>query len=588
MRVSFTRTGHLLSPLGTPEDNYLISVSKIPCSSLIIVTDAHLKRLYLYDMHRPYITIPDEVAGYHRSDLSIASVSLLDEGDGVDAICGDVCVDDVGYYIYALIVVPDKSYIKVFRHLNRKLYYTGLQHSLPMDLEPLTFEMDTLRDVTSLDLGGHIGLPILHNQLFYGTGLAYYKGKLFVLTRRRVFVEMVSRVRYNVVINPQKLKLKESETTPTYTPGTERPRGGNELHKERLYEKRIADVYFSLLTVMSAETGQQLSQHYLTIPGTTNDSTKDCVFHGLSLYDGQLFAGVREDKHILPSDLSQWSVAEAKHSSTLPDYRWIVWSPPDKAGYTGELSYHINGFLKHEWSLALNGDSVAVSGTKFASDNRELCADAIVQLQKRLKTIANTELPTPVFQTRGPTRLVALPLDDVVKTPLELQTSVVTQDFPFGVALPYSLAHDQAERKMYGVFGNQLWVFDMLDYTLLVSYADAQSLFEGDIIDLGNVMDATRREVQCFIRNDAMFTLMDTTLMIDLTDEPDVRAEDIFLTLPGVGSTGYKELKLGDIPPGQSREFWVKIYSLDVKFYEDGTTHTIPLRVEYTSDDDDM
>lgn len=593
-RFSFTRSHHLLGSLGNPDDNYLCSVAKVQGSSMMICTDSHLHRLYLMDVLRPYKGVGYEVQGYHMNDLAISSVALLDGDDG-SAVCGDICVDDAGYNIYVLMVSTDKrgAWIKVFRHLNRHLSYTGLRYRVPENRSPLSVIMNETFRLRKLGPTTHIGLPELYSQLCYGTGIEIMNGNLYVLTRRKVLGEFITRVRYDAVINPRTVQLTEEDAKKQ--PGEERSGGGGNLYRLRLYEKRTAELQFSLLSVLNANTGDNLANYYLSYPGTTEDSEDDAVFHGLSTANGRLYSSIRYDKAKVPSDLGQWHLVESRYQSNAPDFDWVVRWGVDKDGNPkleeGYSKTQILGFVKHEYALGDEGKSFLVMPYAWLNRDRVACTKAVRELQSRVRQIsaAALEQETPVFQTRGQSALVSFdePIVQLHKNkdrlPL-LGYRLENQHYPFGVSMPYSMTMDRSERKLYGVYGNQIWVFDMLDYTILVKHPDNKKLFEGDIIDFGNILESNRAELNCFIRNDSYRTMKNTVLSLEL-DGIDSRREDVFL-LQDKGQTGHKTLDLGDIGPGQSRSFWINILPLDVKAWESGTTHTMPLRVQYQEDVD--
>lgn len=606
---AFSKQRHLLHPLGSPDDNYVMSAAKIPCSSLLLTTDPHLHRLYLYDMRDVNKEVQDEMEGYHRNDLSISSVHLRDDVDG-DAVCADICVDDAGYNIYALMISREGrgAWIKVYRHINRKLYDMDLRYKLPENVAPLTVIFDKCSDLGLIGPTTHIGRPILYNELCYGAGIEILDGDLYVLTRRTVHAEFVTRARYNAVCHPTTVPLTPEEAEGIQ--GEERYKSGKFLYRFRLYEKRTAELQFSLLTRMTADSGEVRGDYYLSYPGTTDDHSKDAVFQGLSRLDGKLLSCIRYDHALVPSDLALWHLEEsASHVWFENDLDWVVeWDVPDENGdrklLKGYTNGQVEGFLPHlpKFESREEFKNVPVNDNEWLSRDRVKCTQIVKDLLRRHRSLslASTQQATPIFQSRGQTALVSFekpdPIDSYHRpTYLPLLDYIIENDhFPLGIAMPYSMTVDNSWRVLYGVFGNQLWLFDVLDYTFIVRHpvldqygqVDHYDTFEGDIIDMADILEANRAELQCFIRNDAEHDLLDVHLIIrpDVHNDRD-RANDLFLSYTQ-GGTGTKDLALGDIPPGGSKEFWIEAHPLYVQFYEIGSTFVVPLYVEHSTDRD--
>lgn len=608
MHFSFTMERHLLHPLGTPDDNYVMAAAKMPCSSLLLVTDSHLHRMYLYDMRNPNLEVQDEREGYHRNDLSISSIQLRDEIDG-EAVCADLCVDDAGYNIYALMLSTNNSgaWIKMYRHINRKLYDLNLRYRLTENRTPLTVVRDKCHDLDLIGPTTHIGEPFRYNDLCYGAGITILNGYLYVLTRRRVQAEFVTRARYNMIGHDQTVTLTQEEAEGQQ--GEEKYRGSSKLYKLRLYEKRTAELQFSLLTKMTADSGEVLGNYYLSYPGTTDNFSKDAVFHGLSHVDGMLLAGIRWDHALVPSDLGLWHLVEAKyHCELKKELEWIVeWDEPDENGNKklkkGQTKGQVAGFINHPvGDLGEDTKGISVSSGAWLSQDRVECTKMVNALIRRVNSIAPSSLnqATPIQQTRGQTALVSIeePASYNMKNiPIGLPLlgyKVENNHYPYGVAIPYSMTTDNAMRVMYGVFGNQLWIFDVLDYTLIVRHpvlddqgqVDHYDYFEGDIIDMADILEANRSELQCFIRNDSELDMLDVHLIIEVDKYDDYsRTHDVFLSHTQ-GATGTKDLAVGNIVPGGSKEFWIEVHPLYVHTWEKGSTFNLPLRIQYSTDSD--
>lgn len=577
IRIQFTKTAHTLHPLGNYPDNYICPVAKIQASSLCICTDSHLHRLYLFDISRPTLDrLKNQIAGYRKDDLAISSVNIRDEGDG-DAVCADICCDLCGYYVYALLVSRENkgAWIKIFKHHNRTFTETGLRYAIPYDDSVLQAVMrnDVVEHVNEIPLKGHIGLPIIYQQLCYGAGMEYYNGYLYIITRRKVPVELVTVAGYDVV-----LSLDEQTR-----------------HSIRLYEKRVGEVQFNLLTILNASSGACYGHYYLSKPdvapllGSTSAPVyTDAVFQGLTWMDDKLITQVRYDHNTLASDVSLWHLQEAKVSMS-----------PEVAVETFNTETGVMELPKVKSVIpVLQGKMPNPLPTTplYLKDK----VSRVIRRIKNIQATSQSNIPTPIISTRGQTALVSFtsPLYNPPSTPVyelnpriamsTLPYTVVHNRFPWGIAMAYSLSADSAERKLYGVYGNQLWVYDMMDYTLVVRYPNddgTYTFFEGDIIDMGDVTLYNRSELQCFLKNNSDYDMIDVHLVIDLLATEDDRAKELFLSLTQ-GSWGYKDLALGTVPAGGSKEFWVEIHPQDIQEWEWHTSHRVPLQVIYTNLDD--
>lgn len=452
---------HPIYHLGNPDWHYLTAITKIQGSSMLVCTDSHMRRLYLFDIYRSYGPDVEEVYGYHLNDLSVSSELLIDEYDGHDTVCGDICVDLSGHTLYALIVKKTGgAWIKIYKILTRKIYFTGIRYAVPF--MPGSLNIDELTRENLRPTEQVTGLPIPYNDLCYGTGLEIKDGHLFILTRRKV---------------PITYKGAEGYTQA------------------------------SVLTVVAPHNGELIAHYLLSTSSLEGDTDGDALYHGLTKLDGQLVTQVRYDHMALRSNPVLWT-----------------------------------------------------------SDTNMFA------------------------MTRGQTALVTL--DDPVATGAPrmsvLNTTTLFHHFPYGVAMAYSISIDQSDRKLYAVFGNQVWDFEIMDYTFIVRYPTYTEkgvltgyvFFEGDIIDLGDIMkDDTRTEIQCFLRNDSSHDMIDVEITLEL-DGVDQRLDDIFISLTQT-SFGYKHLNLGTIVPGGSKEFWVETHPLNVGQVEMNRTHRMPIRVSY-------
>lgn len=519
----------------------------------------------------------NESAGYKKDDLVVASIPLRDEKDG-DAVCADVCCDQDGYYVYALMISREKkgAWIKVFKHHNRTFEETSLRYTIPYDTSPLQFVMRTdVRDtIVDIPLRGHIGLPVIYQKLCYGAGIEYYNGFLYIITRRVLPVELVTIAGYDVVLSPPPVLADDVP----------------QRYPIRLYEKRVGEVQFNLLTIINASSGSCCGHHYLSRPETERSAQKtDAVFQGVTWIDDKLITQVRYDHNSISSNVKLWHLQESKISF------------PDRLQY-GDLD-PTTGILVTPSILAI----LPVLEGKVP-DPLPPVLDPVVQAKlnrviDRIKYIRNNPfngMPTPITTIRGQTALVSFnsplytsgfiapvyPLTPPLYTESDnlLPFTTIHNRFPWGIVMAYSLSADSAERKLYGVYGNQLWVFDMMEYTFLVRYPNddgTATFFEGDIIDLGDVTLYNRHEIQCWLRNlSDTATMEDVHLIINLTVTDDFRAKDVFLAY-SQGTFGYKDIALGDIPPGGSKEFWVEIHLQDIKEEERHTSHRVPVQVLY-------
>lgn len=471
--IHFVMNGvyHPIYHLGNQEQNYVTAITKIQGSSILVCTDSILRRVYLFDLHRSYGPDIEEVYGYHLNDLSVSSAVLLDEYDGVDSVCGDICVDASGHNLYALILSKaGGAWIKIYKILTRKIYFTGIRYAVPYS--PNRLKVSSLNRSGLQPTKKVPGLPAIYNNLCYGTGLEIKDGVLFILTRRRIpFTYKSSSGTYN------------------------------------------ASTQVSMLTCVMPHNGELIANYPLSVSSIEGDVEGDAVFHGLAKVDGRLITQVRYDHNILRTETSLWSV----------------------------------------------------ESNRFISE-------------------------------RGQTALVML--DDPVSTGVSSMTvvpyDIMHYHFPYGLAMAYSITTDQGDRKLYSVWGNQVWDFEIMDYTFIVRYPEydddrnviGYAFFEGDIIDLGDIIkDDVRTELQCFLRNDSSHDMIDTKITLELDGE-DKRQDDIFISLTQT-SFGYKHLDLGTIVPGGSKEFWIETHPLNVGQVEVNKTHRLPIRVTYQTTSDE-
>lgn len=573
IQVLFTKTAHTLHPLGNYVDNYICPVAKIQSSSLCICTDSHLHRLYLFDISRPTLDrLNNEAVGYRKDDLVVSSVMIKDDHDG-DAVCADVCCDPAGYHIYALLLSKDGrgAWIKVFKHHNRSIKETGLQFVIPYDETPLQLVMrNSVKDyITDIPLQGHIGVPAIYQQLCYGAGIELYNGFLYIITRRKLPVELVTVAGYDVVLKSDPKRR----------------------HPVRLYEKRTGEVQFSLLTVLNASSGACYGHYYLSKPDLSHSpEKKDAVFQGLTWIEDKLITQVRYDRNVLPSKVESWHLQESKVSL-----------PPEVAEETfNPVTESLDLPLIQSLVPVLYGQLPDPLPPVSASDVQKV--EKVIRRIKQIQANPFSGISTPVTSTRGQTALISFKspiyntqytsrtsqINTRIADPDMLSYEILNNRFPWGVSMAYSLSADSAEKKMYGVYGNQLWVYDMMEYTLLVRYPNddgSYTFFEGDIVDMSDVSLLNRSELQCFLKNNSPYTMEDVHLVIDLTSSEDARAKELFLSLTQ-GGTGYKDLALGTVPAGGSKEFWIEIHPQDIKEWEWHTSHRVPLQVIYTSKDD--
>lgn len=575
-----------MHPLGNYLENYICPVAKIQASSLCICTDSHLHRLYLFDISRPTLDrLNNQIAGYRKDDLVVSSVNIRDEGDG-DAVCVDICCDLCGYYVYALLISRENkgAWIKVFKHHNRTFTETGLRYAIPYDDSPLQAVMrnDVLETIDEIPLKGHIGLPIIYQRLCYGAGLEYYNGFLYIITRRKVPVELVTVAGYDVV-------LSSDDPNRKLNPYDDR-------HSIRLYEKRVGEVQFNLLTILNASSGACYGHYYLSKPDVAplvggrikSQGYTDAVFQGLTWIEDKLITQVRYDHNTLASNLKYWHLQEAKTSL-----------PEEVGTETFNPETNQNELPKIEAVIPVLYGKIPDPLPPTSTALRDKVYRVIRRIQD-IQLASSISMSTPVTSTRGQTALVSFksPLYDSSNTPIynlnpriamsALPYEVIHNRFPWGISMAYSLSADSAERKLYGVYGNQLWVYDMMDYTLVVRYPNedgSYTFFEGDIIDMSDVTLYNRSELQCFLRNNSDVDMVDVHLVINLIDSDEERAKELFLSLTQ-GSWGYKDLALGTVPAGGSKEFWVEIHPQDIKEWEWHTTHRVALQVIYTNMDD--
>lgn len=357
-----------------------------------------------------------------------------------------------------------------------------------------------------------------------------------------------------------------------------------------MLEELRADIQFSLLTTLQANTGELIATSYLPIPDLfTDPNTKKSIYHGLAAYDNELYILRREDCYRPVRPPKDWWLSRGTYFCGL-----------DLEGGLDEDLHYPVGFL--HWNYGATPDAQPVQDTvqdKNAdgffdymhdtpflltnytylfktTDAAEAYHTIETVLSHRESSEARMQVNQLVEDSTGECDLVkvGLPQNALAKVVHPIR---VTKDFPFGAVTPFCITADEADRKFYALLGDHVWSFDALDFTMCVNHGG--SITEGDIIDFDDVLDAGPVELQCFIRNDATFPLYNIIISF-VQDVAHPRWSDGFLRLPGT-TEGSKSINLGNIAPGQSKEFIVRLYCLDVKHYEEHRVYRLPLRVTY-------
>ncbi len=200
-----------------------------------------------------------------------------------DARCAGMCVDHSGARIFLLMLAPPRSFIKIIRLENGLTLreYPEETYELPYDSLPMfpayitdpTTGMPGL--VPLLDITHRMGSACYVNKYLAGAGIVYHAGKLFILTRRQISLEIP-------LAHPWLADLDVRRISPQ----------------------------FSLLMQVDAITMAVEGACQLSQPGLGVRNGLDAVFNGLTLEQNFLYLGRRLDKQVIPSDSSLWGIQE--------------------------------------------------------------------------------------------------------------------------------------------------------------------------------------------------------------------------------------------------------------------------------------
>lgn len=254
-------------------------VTSVFGTDYLVCMDATHSTLYLLQRRgmgmedipdKPYKDIPEDLV------ISKCQISMLPLVRG--ATCCGICSDESGSTIYLLMLAPPYGYIKHIQLRNKVLTEIPITYSLPTFTLPVYPEHydDTFAtgyvDVVNID--NQLGEICFINKYVSGAGLAYAKGRLFILTRRKVPV-----------------------TVPLPPPHT-------------LTGERKGDVFFSTLLQVNAITGQCNHACRLSVPGVGGvNNPEDAIFHGLAYYRDKIYTVKRPDKFTLPHCSELWGLS---------------------------------------------------------------------------------------------------------------------------------------------------------------------------------------------------------------------------------------------------------------------------------------
>ena len=458
-----------------------------------------------------------EIQGFVLNDLAIASIEIFDPAlDSANATCADLACNETGNVIYALILDPPAAYIRTYRFVNRKpMWHTYIPWRIPFDDGILIWPDEERAGIIASEGENPSNWMNLTDT------------QQMIL--RTNFLEKYFTDSSDAEIHKSGSVHYISQTTP----------GGSLVYKNnRLYAityRQFNLAYYRRAELMTATTNR-------TPPNPTIVPCWATVMHTLHGIDGHLIA-------------KNWLSKVGNFAS----------GPVGGGGQDPNASTYTNAVF--------NGAS--------AYDNKIILgkrqdSNCILNTLEFYPNVINP-IPNIWHQRRGHGEIVTIPIpSDTTKYKYLPQTSLYVV-YPFDLTMPASLTSDDSERKLFASIGGHIWTFDALDYTIVVQYEDG--IAYGDIIDLGDILDAIPKAIRCFIRNDSTSLMEDVQIRIHLAyDNP--RRDDIFLNVPPEPE-GFKHIRLGNIVPGGSKEFIVRAYALNVQDQEKGFTYRVPLYIEY-------
>lgn len=574
MHLAFSGNTHTVLPLSKDHEGQGAGqIAIIPCSDYLLYLDPTHQVLCLLlrrgmaeeDLpHVPYTQLPPDL---------IVSSFFLTTTEGQDlGQCGGLCTDTVGRYIYLLYLSPPTAQIRVLELQGEEFQDTKLVYPLPIDSSDLLIqlEQDSLDELP--DFMSHLGTITPVSPHLLGAGITSSQGQLYALTRRTTMLSAAIEYAAPILIAL--------------------PQQGAVVHQLRLTEVRAHEIQYSVITQLHAETGQYVKTTPISCPSFENlphSFLRDGVFNGIAAYHDSVLLPQREDTWVVPQDTREWHLQS----------QLFHWEAPG-VNLTGNLVPFV-GVLKWDYANTLEGQPPPVL-MELAPNGQPWYSQPIAEIQTQFSDIFTTTLVENIqsklnwaidlknsrelrlmHQTsnkkyRGTANVMQF------KLPLAIgagQAKQLSRVYPLDITLPFSIAVDEGDSKFFATIGAAVWVFDILSHTLLVNYGT--TLFEGDIVDFGLITAGESPVLQCFIRNDAPFVLYNVQIHVALKSNSPGR-EDAFLAF-AADSEGFKSILLGDIPPGESRQFYARIYVLAAVQEDTQQTIRVPLRVTHNLTD---
>jgi hypothetical protein len=152
--------------------------------------------------------------------------------------------------------------------------------------------------------------------------------------------------------------------------------------------------------------------------------------------------------------------------------------------------------------------------------------------------------------------------------------------FPYEIALPTYMAYFPPKNCFLMQMGDRLFTANLLLYELSMITPEG-SMFVGDFIDLGTIMSDTYYKIQCYIKNISSYTLQDVKISLPL-EKPNTWEGALWnnITLsPDDISYGHKQINLGNIPVGGSKQWFLSTLTPNQFPYNAKGTYISPLYV---------
>lgn len=152
--------------------------------------------------------------------------------------------------------------------------------------------------------------------------------------------------------------------------------------------------------------------------------------------------------------------------------------------------------------------------------------------------------------------------------------------FPFEITLPSCMTYFPPRNCFLMQMGDRLFSANLLLYELSMITPEGE-MFIGDFIDLGTIMSNSYYKVHCYIKNISSHVLQDVKISLPL-EKPytwEATLWDNVTLSTDVDHYGQKQIELGNIPPGGSKQWFLTVVTPDRFQYNAKGTYISPLYV---------